>query len=289
MQNHDPIERGGPAPSAGGAGLRRAVPADAAAIRELTRAAYAKWVPIIGREPRPMMADYDAAVRDHLIDLLYVDDRLTALIEMISAADHLLIENLAVLPAGQGGGHGRRLLAHAEALAASLGLPELRLYTNKAFVANVQLYLRLGYQVDREEAFMNGVAVYMSKLLRSQAEIPVQGQLDAYNARDIDDFMQWWADDCEYYEFPVRLLASGAAEVRERHVARFKEPNLHGRLIKRITVADVVVDQETVTRTFPDGPGEVDVIEIYEVKDGRIAKAWFKMGPPRLSATASNG
>lgn len=283
MQNQDPIARKGPAPSAGGVELRRAVPADAAAIRELTRAAYAKWVPVIGREPRPMMADYDAAVRDHLVYLLYVGDRLTALIETIPAADHLLIENVAVLPNGQGGGHGRRLLAHAEGLAASLGLPELRLYTNKAFVENVQLYLRLGYQVDREEAFMNGVAVHMSKLLRSQAETAVQGQLDAYNARDIGAFMACWADDCEYYEFPDRLLAKGLTEVRDRHVARFKEPNLHGRLVKRIA-ANLVVDQEVVTRTFPDGPGEVDVVAIYEVRNGKIAKAWFKLGPPRLHA-----
>jgi hypothetical protein len=26
----------------------------------------------------------------------------------------------------------------------------------------------------------------------------------------------------------------------------------------------------------------VDVIAIYEVESGKIAKAWFKMGPPRL-------
>ena len=31
--------------------LRQAMATDAAAIRELTRAAYAKWVPLIGREP----------------------------------------------------------------------------------------------------------------------------------------------------------------------------------------------------------------------------------------------
>jgi len=116
----------------------------------------------------------------------------------------------------------------------------------------------------------------------AETELPVQKQLEAYNARDIDAFMLWWADDCQCYEFPSRLLASGAAEVRERHVARFKEPNLHGTLIKRIAVANVVVDQETVTRTFPDGPGEVDVVAIYEVENGRIAKAWFKMGPMRL-------
>jgi hypothetical protein len=42
----------------------------------------------------------------------------------------------------------------------------------------------------------------------------------------------------------------------------------------------MVIDHETVTRSFPDGPGEVDVIAIYEVENGKIAKAWFKMGPP---------
>ena len=116
----------------------------------------------------------------------------------------------------------------------------------------------------------------------AEIEFPVQKQLEAYNARDIDTFMQWWTDDCHYYEFPSRLLANGAAEIRERHVARFKEPNLHGTLVKRITVANMVVDQETVTRTFPDGTGEVDVVAIYEVEGGRIANAWFKMGPPQL-------
>ena len=116
----------------------------------------------------------------------------------------------------------------------------------------------------------------------NDVEFPVQKQLEAYNARDIEDFMQWWADDREYYEFPSRLLASGANEIRERHIARFSEANLYGKLVKRISVGNMVVDQEVVTRTFPDGPGEIDVVAIYEVENGKIAKAWFKMGTPRL-------
>jgi hypothetical protein len=114
--------------------------------------------------------------------------------------------------------------------------------------------------------------------------ISVQKQLDAYNARNIDEFMKWWADDCQYYEFPSKLLANGAAEIRARHVVRFKEPNLFGRLLKRMALGNLVVDQETVTRTFPEGSGEVDVIAIYEVAGGKIAKAWFKLGEPRLHA-----
>ena len=144
--------------------LRRAVAEDATAIRELTRAAYAKWVPLIGREPRPMTVDYEAAVRRHRFDLLHVDGALAALIETVAEADNLLIVNVAVSPAVQGRGLGRRLLAHAEGLAAAAGFGEVRLYTNKLFEENVQLYLRVGYGIDREEDAPGlGTAVYMSK------------------------------------------------------------------------------------------------------------------------------
>ncbi len=149
------------------AGLRRATPADAAAVRDLTRAAYAKWVSILGREPKPMTADYDVAVRDHVVDMLHLEGELAALIEMRPEADHLLIVNVAVSPAYQGRAYGRALLAHAEELACSLGLGEMRLYTSSRLTENVKLYERVGYKVDREEDVSPhlGVFVYMSKHL----------------------------------------------------------------------------------------------------------------------------
>jgi hypothetical protein len=114
----------------------------------------------------------------------------------------------------------------------------------------------------------------------------VKGQLDAYNARDIDLFMSFWTQDAEFIAFPDTLLAKGHEQIRERHVARFQEPNLYGKLINRMSVGNIVVDQEVVTRTFPEGPGQVDVIGIYEVEDGAIKKAWFKMGTPILDKLA---
>ena len=151
--------------SSQGMQIRRAGQVDAAAIRELTRSAYAKWVPLIGREPTPMTADYDRAVREHMIDLLFVDAELTALIETVGRADHLLIENVAVSPAFQGRGYGGLLLDHAEHLAACLGLQELRLFTNKQFATNIAIYRRRGYTIDCEEPFRGGFIVHMSKRL----------------------------------------------------------------------------------------------------------------------------
>jgi ribosomal protein S18 acetylase RimI-like enzyme len=145
--------------------MRQAVASDVSAIRQLTREAYAKWVPVIGREPKPMIANFAEAVRNHRIDLLYVDGKLAGLIEMIPQASHLLIENVAVSPVFQGRDLGRKLMVHAEHVAVSLGYDEVRLYTNKLFAENVQVYRKLGYRVDREEEFKSGSAVHMSKSL----------------------------------------------------------------------------------------------------------------------------
>jgi hypothetical protein len=66
--------------------LQRATPADAPAVRQLVREAYTKWVPVLGREPMPMRADYDLAVREHEVDLAYVGGELAGLIEVIVRA-----------------------------------------------------------------------------------------------------------------------------------------------------------------------------------------------------------
>ena len=106
----------------------------------------------------------------------------------------------------------------------------------------------------------------------------VQRQLDAYNARDIDALIATYADDAELFEHPHRLLARGAAQIRERQSARLCEPNLHARLIQRLVMGEMVIDHEEVTRTFPEGPGRVEMICLYEVRAGRIARAWFRFG-----------
>ena len=113
----------------------------------------------------------------------------------------------------------------------------------------------------------------------SDPAVVVQRQLDAFNAKDLAGLIAIYADDAEMYEHPDKLLAKGSAALRERYTVRFQEPNLHAALLNRMVMGDIVVDHEKVTRTFPEGPGTIELIMTYEVKAGRIARAWTKIGP----------
>ena len=147
--------------------IRPAEPREAESIRSIVRAAYAKWVPLIGREPMPMRADYEQALTKHRFDLAVEGAEIRGLIETLAHDDHIWIENVAVAPEAQGQGIGQLLFAHIEQCALEAGLPQLRLLTNGAFEANLTLYTRLGFVTDRVEEFMGGTAVYMSKTLEN--------------------------------------------------------------------------------------------------------------------------
>ena len=61
-----------------------------------------------------------------------------------------------MLPEHQGTGIGEALLRHAEDVARTLRLPELRLYTNAAFTSNISFYTRRGFREFRREPLATG-------------------------------------------------------------------------------------------------------------------------------------
>ena len=93
-------------------------------------------------------------------------------------------------------------------------------------------------------------------------------------------------DDSAGSGHPAKLVASGSAALRERFLARFKEPNLYAELLKRVVMENMVIDHERVTRTFQDGPGSVELVIIYQVQNGKIAKAWVIAGAAKLDGAA---
>lgn len=144
--------------------LRHAELQDVPAILALVDKAYGKWVPLIGRKPRPMTVDYALAVAEHDILLMHVDGVLAGLIETIRGED-FVVENLAVAPVFQKQGIGSILLAHAERDAAALGYDSAWLYTNQRFTENITYYRRRGYQIVSEEVLADGVLINLQKYL----------------------------------------------------------------------------------------------------------------------------
>ena len=143
--------------------FRPGLPQDAAMIRAFVRETFAKWVPVMGREPLPMTADYDLALQNHRFDLAFLGDDLAGVLETVAEADHLWVETVAVRSDLQGKGLGQILMERAADQARDKSLPELRLLTNAALTTNLQFYAANGFALDKTEPFRGGFVVWFSK------------------------------------------------------------------------------------------------------------------------------
>jgi hypothetical protein len=110
----------------------------------------------------------------------------------------------------------------------------------------------------------------------------VQRQLDAYNARDLDGWLATYSPDAEQFVLYGERLAAGHAQIRARMADRFAEPDFHAELVSRTVMGKHVIDEEIVSRTFPEGAGTVELLCIYEVVDGLIQRAAFAFGTQRI-------
>lgn len=101
-----------------------------------------------------------------------------------------------------------------------------------------------------------------------------QRQLNAYNARDIDAFLEPYADDVELYELPDKLLSKGKEAMRKQYATMFERtPDLHCELVNRIVVNNTVIDHERVT--FGSGRSPIQAVAIYKIENGKIKKVYF--------------
>jgi GNAT superfamily N-acetyltransferase len=148
--------------------IRRAVPADGEAVSRLVHAAYEHYVPRIGREPVPMTLDYTQIVAAGNTWVGELGGRLVAVLVLEHLDDHVLVENLAVLPQAQGTGIGSRLLRHAEDEALARGVPEVRLYTHELMTENHAYYPRRGYRETHRAGDPPWRRVFFAKELRSE-------------------------------------------------------------------------------------------------------------------------
>ncbi len=101
----------------------------------------------------------------------------------------------------------------------------------------------------------------------------VDGQVQAYNSRDLEGFLELYVEKAEFYNFPGQLLFSGKNAMRARYGRLFASaPDLHCEVLNRIVLDNTVILLEHITGK-PDGVSELAVV--YTVTSGLIARVDF--------------
>jgi ribosomal protein S18 acetylase RimI-like enzyme len=145
--------------------LRAAVATDQPAVRDCVIAAYSAYVPLMGKQPAPMLADYGALIAAGHVTVAEDASGVIGAIVAWAERDHFYVDNIAVQPACKGRGIGSMLLRHAEDAARAQKFDEVRLYTNEAMVANLDYYPRRGYTETHRSSNSGYRRVYYSKRL----------------------------------------------------------------------------------------------------------------------------
>jgi ribosomal protein S18 acetylase RimI-like enzyme len=146
--------------------IRAATTADVPAIADIVNQAYRHYIVRIGKPPGPMLDDYGARVSEGAVWVLEEGDVIAAIIVLLPMPTYLLLDNIAVSPARQGLGLGRRLLAFAESEALRRGYREIGLYTHQTMVENQRLYASIGYEETGRGIEAGYDRVFMRKQLR---------------------------------------------------------------------------------------------------------------------------
>ena len=111
------------------------------------------------------------------------------------------------------------------------------------------------------------------KLLPNSPEILVQQQLNAYNLRNMEAFLEPYSDSVELYNFPNQLMSKGKEEMRKGYTDMFKNiTSLHCQVTERMVQGNTVIDHETV---MGFGAKPLKAIAIYKIEKGKIAKVYF--------------
>ncbi len=120
----------------------------------------------------------------------------------------------------------------------------------------------------------HGILIDPDTLIKDSPEALVQKQLNAYNCRNMDAFLEPYGDDIELYIYPNQLIASGKPDMMLTYGELFEtNPSLHCEVVNRTVQGDTVIDQERVVINNKIMEAKVT----YEVNDGKIRKVYFQL------------
>jgi hypothetical protein len=120
--------------------------------------------------------------------------------------------------------------------------------------------------------FNNGVVIHPNQILPDTPADLAQRQLNAYNLRNIDAFLEPYAEDVEIYSYPDQLQYKGKEIMRVGYSKMFDNtPNLHCELVERIVQGNIVIDKERVLF----GDRILEAVAIYHIENNKIKKVFF--------------
>ena len=135
--------------------LRPASKADAAGIASCVCQAYVPYIERIGKQPGPMLEDYERVISDAIVHVATLEARVMGVIVLMTTPEGFYVDNVAVRPSIKGKGVGRMLLQLAESEARKRGYTSIYLATHELLVENRELYARIGY-VQYDQRVVNG-------------------------------------------------------------------------------------------------------------------------------------
>ena len=100
----------------------------------------------------------------------------------------------------------------------------------------------------------------------------VENQLKAYNERNLEAFLESYADNIEIYDFPDKLIAKGKDEIRKMYSFFGTLKSLHCEILTRIIEGNTVIDKEKVT--VNKGKSSQGTA-IYKIENYKISKVYF--------------
>jgi len=101
----------------------------------------------------------------------------------------------------------------------------------------------------------------------------VERQLEAYNKKDIDRFMECYAEDVQVFRFPGEILYSSHDEMRNHYHKLFQTyPNMNADILNRIEQGKYVIDHEWITGRKEE---PFTATAMYEIENDLIIKVWF--------------
>jgi len=117
-----------------------------------------------------------------------------------------------------------------------------------------------------------GVVFDPDTLIKDTPAVLAQRQVNAYNFRNIEAFLEPYADDVEIYDYPDKFVYKGKENMRTGYSEMFeKTPNLHCEIKARILQGNIVIDKERVQ--FRDKV--IEAVAIYHIEKGKIQRVYF--------------